>query len=248
MAEEIVLSELIFTDVFRISDNFIQGVEDTLFSNNKDLNGLTYTGCATISVSPFDSVTWPKEISIDFGDTNCFGTDGRYRRGIINIISDKSYNDSSAHITISFDNYFFNNIKIIGLMSITNIGTNNSGLIQYDVEINDASLITARGTITMTMKRTITKSLGNDTPWPALNDDLFIMTGESNGKSTSGYPFTTSIVSQVLLSHGCPWFLNGVIEATPELLEIITIDYGSGSCDKNAKITINAEEMMIEMP
>src|SRR4029450_3470330 len=87
--------------------------------------------CPTITVSPNDS-TYPKTITIDFGDS-CVGNDGKLRSGKIVLHLTGPLRRSGSVLTITLENFYINHIHLEGTKAITNLSEN--GAIKFSVQV-----------------------------------------------------------------------------------------------------------------
>jgi hypothetical protein len=212
-------AEDIFTDMLAQVD---KAVED---------NGLRELCDPTVT---FDTTSTPRSITLDFGDVNCTATNGRLRRGRIRVTYTGRYRDAGTVITITPQGYHVNDQLIQGTKTVTNLGLNANGQPTFSVLVN-GSVTAADGSWTSThqAQRTRTWIEGNDTP--ALNDDVYLITGSGSGVNRNGVAYTTSI-----------WRLvSGTVVVTPEGRPVRTIDYGNGSCDGTVSITVNGQTFTI---
>jgi hypothetical protein len=88
--------------------------------------------CASITVTPNDG-TYPKTITIDFGDA-CVGLDGKLRSGKIIISLTAPLRQPGSVLTISLENFYINHIHIEGTKTISNLSEN--GATKFSVEGN----------------------------------------------------------------------------------------------------------------
>src|SRR5438046_2409436 len=86
--------------------------------------------CATITVTPNDT-TYPKTITIDFGDS-CVGLDGKLRSGKIIINLTAPLRKPGSVLTITFVNFYINHIHLEGTKIISNL--NENGAIKFTVQ------------------------------------------------------------------------------------------------------------------
>jgi hypothetical protein len=70
------LTEAIFDEVQEISDQAWERGTTGLKSTSED--GSRLGDCVTITI---DTISFPRVMTIDFGDVNCLCDDGKYRRG-----------------------------------------------------------------------------------------------------------------------------------------------------------------------
>jgi hypothetical protein len=65
------------------------------------------------------------------------------------------------------------------------------------------------------------------------------ISGSASGTDRSGKKFTVDINTPLRREMGCRWIVSGVQTITPEGKKARTIDYGDGTCDDKAKVTID---------
>lgn len=237
------LAEGIYNDVQNISDQASNGDlkfysptynPQNIISSN-DLQTFEKNSCATIT---HDSLSIPRTLTIDFGTTNCLCQDGKNRRGQINISYTGKYRDSGSVHTVSFTNFFVNDNQVIGSKTVTNNGINTNGHTSFSIVV-DGQIIKANnaGTLTWKSNRTREWLAGEDTKkdW---TDDVYSITGNTTGSNSNGNSYTAEITTPLHRALNCHWFDAGVIEVNQTGKVLKTIDYGTGSCDDAATVTI----------
>lgn len=242
-AKDDATAENMFDDVLKQASDGILLAEDSA-SGNKDMYSQLAGGCATVTITPFDLTTFPKTITIDFGTTNCLGNDGRYRRGVIEVVTTGWYRDSATVITVTPQNYYVDDNQVQGSKTITNLGHNAAGNLHYGIEVN-GSVTTSEGIITWTSSRDREWVEGESTtfnPW----DDVYHITGTASGTNVQGEAFTVTITSALQIQFGCRWIQAGSLKIESGGHEIV-VEYGSGTCDATATVTINGNTYTISM-
>jgi len=176
-----------------------------------------------------------KTLTIDFGD-GCEGRDGVIRSGQILIEVDGDFRELGRTRTITLRDYTSNGTAIEGSMSIT---FNGNG---YTREVNNAQITTDEGTFSFSSTRTVVRTEGSETIRPF--DDRYEITGSKEGNTRQEVDFTSKITSPLIKKRGslrCRRNIAaGIIEFTFGETEAI-LDYGDGSCDRRATLTINGE-------
>lgn len=206
------------------------------------------TICATITVSPaYPDTTFPKTITIDFGDSNCTGSDGRTRRGKIIASLTGRYRESGTVVTVTTENFYINDNKIEGTKTITNNGYNADSNLTYTVNVVGAKIYTSDGdTISWESTRTNEWVEGSGTK-SNIWDDVYHITGTASGTNRTGNAFTVTITNRLRKEIGCRWFVSGTVDIEPSGKKKRTIDYGDGTCDNLAKVTIGTYEKEITL-
>lgn len=235
-------AEFFFNDVNNISDEACNTGDLVTI---KSLDGIM-SGCATITL---DTISVPHTCIIDFGTTNCLCTDGRNRRGIINVSFTGRYRDAGTTITITPSNYFVNDNQVIGVHTVVNQGTNGNGHIYYSVDVTgQVILANGGGTISWTSSRVREWTEGSSTP--EFSDDVYSISGSGTGTSANGSNITVNITSPLVrkLEPGCRMhFISGTVEVTPGSLSTRTLDFGNGACDNIATVTVNGQTYTITL-
>ncbi|MCF8298882.1 MAG: hypothetical protein K9J13_15140 [Saprospiraceae bacterium] len=239
-AKDYALAENIFSDVFKQVDDAAKSEDDSLFNSKSKSQQLSQAGgCATVSISPFDTITWPKTLVVDFGVTNCLCIDNKYRRGKILANFTGRYRDSTTVITITFDNYYVNDNKVEGTKIVTNNGHNSNGNLSFSINVINAKIINSSGTILWNSTRTREWIAGESTKWPNIWDDVYLISGSANGSNINGVSFTVDITSSLRVEIGCRWIVEGKLELKSQGIATRFVDYGNGSCDNQASVTVN---------
>ena len=249
-ANDNAISNNMFDDVFKRSSEAGRKMDDSL-SGKKSSFGLL-SSCATITISPFDLFTWPKTVTIDFGNTNCLGSDGYYRRGKIIMTVSTWFRDSGCVITIVPQNYYVNDYKIEGQKVITNLGRNSQNHLCYSVQVTNGKVTDPNGQYyrTWNSNRVHEWISGENTlnPW----DDEYLITGTANGVTRTAKPYNIVINNPLNIYTGCKWIRSGKITLTVQesanVTHTVVVDYGNTPvCDNIAIVTINGVEYQIYM-
>ena len=227
------IAENIFSDVFQQSGKASRDADDET-SQKTDIEILS--NCPSLTITPFDT-TWPKTLVLDYGSTNCTGTDLRQRRGKVNIVATERWREAGSITTITFDNYFIDNHKVEGTKIITNLGRNQNNNLVYDVKVQNA-------VVTKPDNTTIQWGSVRSHEWiegesTILNpfDDVYLISGNVTGTSAAGVNYTIDTQQPLNVKFGCRWVREGVIEINIQNLQTITLDYGDGTCNPNATAT-----------
>lgn len=207
-------------------------------------NYRTTSACAKVSI---DSISTPKKVTIDFGPTNCLCGDGVYRRGKIILTYTGRYRDSGYVHTVTTDSFFFNNNQLKGTRVVTNRGKNSAGQIYFTVAVDGTVLLdSAAGTRKWVSSRERIWTAGASTILRA--DDEYSITGNGTVTRVDGSTFTATIKSPLILAAACDWIKQGIIEIVPGSGgKTETLDYGSGTCDALATVTVGSRTRTITL-
>jgi hypothetical protein len=230
-----------------ISDQTFEGLNG-LATNYFAANGLksaTLGTCPAISSTAFTS--FPITITCDWGTGCTSAEDGITRSGKITLSLSGLMNVTNSVATFSFIDFVNDGNKITGVHKITYKGLNaNNNWPRYEVlteakiEFPDKKFITYRAVYTRL------QSEGSATPL-ILADDVWRIEGSSSGTTREGIAWTASYPSALVKKNSCKWFSSGSILITPEGELPRTINFGDGTCDNQATLTIGDKTINIEL-
>lgn len=220
-------------------------IEDSCLYMNGNPNGLD-KGMDSTQIIPALCPAFPKTMTIYYGTTNTTCDDGKNRRGEIIAVFSGRYQDSLTTVDISFNDYFEDDVEIKGNITFNNKGTNANGNLHYGFSIQNG-LINDRDTIRIEWAATRTWEWeGGFSSAKDPDDDSWMITGSSSGRTTKGNAFTSTIIQPLNVEWDCNYPTTGLQEVAPNNLALRRIDYGSG-CDNLMDVTINATTQNISI-
>lgn len=252
------------------ADSFIGDVTDMATLAIGNISGSTYTGrieagvdtlanldtrfsCASFSITRTGDKSAPAgTITIDFSPSTkpegCTDARGVTRKGqIIVKYAGKRFTNGSTIVT-TFNNYTRNGVKIEGTHTLTNTQAVLTDPPRYTVAL-------AGGKITFTDGKVITREQNFTYIWQrAANptqDRLLLLTGgTASGTTKAGSSYTMTIQSDCYYSRPCAIGnktfipIQGIKLIVANNIEY-TVDYGSGACDNDIKVTTNGSSKTI---
>ncbi|HLG03654.1 MAG TPA: hypothetical protein VI731_08675 [Bacteroidia bacterium] len=246
-AADNAFAESTYNDVTNIADE--AGISGSVSNYRLGADGTgILSACATITFDTLSSAD-QDTIHIDFGPTNCTCNDGRMRRGEILVYYTGAYRDSASMHTITFNNYFVNDNQVLGTKTVTNQGHNASGNLVYFIDVNGQIILANNGgAISWISQRYREWTQGESTlPW---NDDMYSVTGSASGTGANGNSFTVQITNPLIrnMQIGCRrHFVQGTFVLTPSNKPARTVDFGNGTCDDIATVTVNNHTYTIHL-
>ena len=200
--------------------------------------------CATVTLNNSDPDTYPKIMTLDFG-SGCTGFDGLTRKGKIIATLSGRIRTAGTSITISFDNYSVNDFKLEGEFSITNNSGNNG--LSFTTQTTNGKLTYPGGTLfyTHSGNHTLTQTAGAGTP--SFLDDSFSLTGSGTTTSSLGNSLTVNITTALVKKATCANVVSGVEQFTYNNING-ALDFGDGSCDNQALLTIGSYHQTVTLP
>ncbi len=193
-------------------------------------------GCATITI---DSLSTPRTITVDFGAANCLCQDGKNRRGKIIRSFTGKYKDVGSVHSITYNNYFVNDNQIKGYKTVTHNALNAALNENYTVDTKDTLVKAANaGTVTWQSIRNREYVVGYNTSiW---GDDVLHITGSGSGVRANGFTWAMNITQPLVVEMACQYkIVSGEMQIQPQGKALRTVNYGSGTCDNQATMTIN---------
>jgi hypothetical protein len=190
-----------------------------------------------------DTSAWPRKITLDFGTTGLADTvngDGRLRTGKIRVSFDSLWSKIGSIATISLDTYAVAKSSSSPFLqfSATTVKITHTAAATYHYVITGGKCEGNGYTLHWDTDRKITQTgvvatTGN-------GDDAYSTTsGTSNGIDRNGKSYKTNITFPIVKRTTCAWMEAGRLDLTPDGLSARTIDYGDGTCDSKASLTID---------
>ena len=235
------LADKLFSELTDITDEAMRNGDKAYKS--VVLDTIFMGPCVIVTI---DTLSFPFTISIDFGATNCLCNDGKWRRGKINVQHSGPYWAVGTVITTTLDNYFVNEHQVLGTKTLTNQGLNTAGNPTWTVHVDGQIIKPNGGIITWVGDRMREWSEGHSTPfiwW----DDTYMITGSHNVVASNGTTLSATIIQGLEFSLNCYWIKSGIIELQHSLLPLIELDYGPGTCDDDAIVTIDGTSYPIKL-
>jgi hypothetical protein len=206
---------------------------------NYGLNGIGHfkfgiphiDSCAVVTVS---SETFPKEITIEYAGT-CNEHHGHIMKGKIIIDISDSLTVPGSVETITYQDFYIDSMKVDLNAEITNIGKNADGnwviRKEYDQTITRGDLVCVRQN-----KETQEWKSGFETR--DKSDNVYYLTGSGSVSINDTATYIKTITTPLLFDASCDYISSGVVELTKNGSTAI-IDYGDGTCDNKATVTID---------
>lgn len=246
-------AEIVFNGIF--DDAF--GVNDEVGISGTGVFGRV-TACPDVTIVRLNPPqAFPVKIILDFGNPGCVGRDGHLRRGKIITEYTNRLIVPGAMATTTFDGFYFDSTKVEGTHKITNTGSNATTPIsrQFTVDVTAGKLTKPNGNfIEWNSHKVITQIEGLGTNIPL--DDIFRIEGSSNGKVKRGnllVRWESNITEPLIKRFNCRWIVKGrirIVRANTSTTGpwVAVLDFGQGTCDNQATVTINGTTHQITLP
>jgi hypothetical protein len=220
-------------NTYAVKENGVRGTQDYL------------AGGPTVTIDPVDTLNgFPVTMTLDFGTGTVDPVDGKTRSGKIICVFSDHWRTVGSTIRVTLVD-FISNGTAFSCDSMKMVHSSSNSFTQQ-VFNGKASNAGWEGPLQWQGIRTITQTEGMQTPFNHL-DDVYSITGNSSGVNRKGKAYTVNISSPLVKRVSCSWVESGKVDITPEGLAVRTIDYGNGTCDSQATITISGNTFTFTM-
>lgn len=235
LADDDAVSDAVFEDIFNTADNASIILDNMVKSGDLKSETVIADSCPIIIVIRPTTGIWPKTIIVDFG-SGCVGFSDNTRSGKIVIEVTGPRLQVGSKRTVTFDNYFFNDIKVEGTKVFENMGYNNNQNLVISIKLTN-------GKLTLSDGKTIERAFVHQREWTLglltrnIWDDECLVTGSATGKNINGVAYTNTIMTALHWKRVCRFIVSGVVKIEREGVEPIELNYGTGECDAKAVVT-----------
>lgn len=181
--------------------------------------------------------TYPNTLTIDYGPNGVAGPYGHIRKGKIIIDFTDAIINPGAVRTVRHENFFIDNVQIAGTVILTNQGLNNSDQPEFSRVVSDRILSFPSGeNSSWNASQILTQLEGSKTLIRI--DDVWSISGSATGISREGKNIALNTIESLIFPVACHYFVDGIINLSANN-ELFSIDYGDGSCDNDAILTLS---------
>ena len=212
-------------------------------STNLKAGNISFGSCPTVNVN---YTTPPYSITLDWG-TECTGIDGIKRNGKVEISLTGVMSTKDNVATMKIENYIVEGKKITGTTKITSSGPNpGNGWPRYDITSEGKIVYADQSVLSYRYDGVTLHAEGAATA--TISDDIWRTEIHSaNGVNQDGTTWTAKSTKVMIKKGDCKWYNSGTLEITPSKGDKITIDFGDGTCDNKAKMTIGTKTTEITL-
>lgn len=206
--------------------------------------------CATvtIAIAGDNSFQTPHgTITVDFG-TGCTDNSGNTRKGKIIVEYKGRRFFPGSTIVSTTDGYSFNDIAIEGTRTVTNVSGSTDEAPKFNVVLEN-------GKATWPDASVATREVNRVHEWiRATNplNDSWNVTGTASGTNRRGNAYEMNITSPLVYKRECAISAKVfmAVQGTKELTvngRKLTIDYGTGDCDRTVTITVDGQSKNVDI-
>lgn len=241
----VVESETVEDELDNILDDLFGSIDSELSSKNefeeKSQGGREgVLSCATKTVVITNT---EKSITLDFGD-GCETPKGDILKGIITMNFKYNHADGELTIVKSFKNFYFNDVLVEGSKTVVKTRSNQDSLpesvVTFDMKLTweDGSYVVRTGSKTRTFIE------GFDTR--VYYDNVFSIVGSSITTFSDGTVVYAEITNRLIRKMNCRFIVSGEKTLVMDG-QTYVLDFGDGTCDNLATLTVNGETTEFEL-
>ncbi len=218
--------------------------QDILEANELEITDQIEVGLFELTTRGFPTRTWanpkgsyPNTLTIDYGTSGVTSPNGHVRKGKIIVQVSAPIKDVGAIRIVSHEDLFIDDVKVEGTVTLTNQGPNSANQYVYLRIVSNRLLTFPSGkTISWNATQILTQLEGGSTP-DLKNDDVWSITGFSNGVNRAGKSFSVSTTESLISKFTCRWIVQGIINLTVDT-NVLSINFGDGVCNNVAVVTL----------
>jgi hypothetical protein len=194
-------------------------------------------GCAVYTISNSTPGVYPKTLTLDFG-AGCTSQDGIFRSGKITYVFSDFILNPGATASVTFTNYVVNGYGINGQYTISNASTQSA--LSFTTEVINGIIIYPDGSnYHYSHNKTYTQTAGSSTPYD-ISDDVYSLSGTAAFSSAAGnsLELVASASAPLTVAISCHYITQGVLSFAYNQSVSGILDFGDGTCDSTAELTI----------
>jgi hypothetical protein len=243
IADDDAVSDAVFEDIYSTTDNAEIILDELSKSGASKSMSLLADSCPSITIAQPETGIWPKTVTVDFGE-GCTGLYDNSRSGKIIIVITGPRLEVGSTRTVTFENYYFNGIKVEGTKVVENTGYNSNQNLVFSVTLTG-------GKLTLPDGKFIERSFVHQREWIAglltrnIWDDECLVTGTATGTTLEGVVYNNTITTALHWKRVCFFIVSGVVKIEREGKPDVEINFGTGECDAKAIVTRGGESKEI---
>lgn len=210
----------------------------------KRFKGDKYGDCASVVVDEESNTK-----TITFLE-DCEGKRGQTRSGTMIVSYSETQGEAGSYRQVTYDDFYLNGVKIEGTRRTEIISIDDNGSKTTRTTVTDGKMIYEDGTFkTKSAEMTRYTLVEND------QKQYSTLTGSKSGVSTEGVNFSMEITTPIKFIYDC--FGEGQrkkgkvpvegIKVTDDGEQIITTDFGDGTCDTLVEISKDGEVETVDL-
>lgn len=250
--KEYLMAEKIFENTFQSVDRHAKQQGDLNGFKNDETELETRGDCPAISVSTTENTLFPAILELDFGE-GCNDNGDAMVAGKITAEFTGLLWKAGTTISLSFTDYYYAGYEVTGTYEIVNLGENADGQLTYSATVA-GQLINPEGKLfSYISSTTTTQTEGNDTNFftnglSGILDDVWSSTRDASLLTGDGVEILVGTPNAIQHPLTCVYPVSGTFSLDiSEPATTGTIDFGDGSCDDKAVLTIGDYSVELDL-
>lgn len=198
--------------------------------------------CVTIT---HDTTVSPRTILVDYGINGCLCRDGKIRKGAVLITYSGRPRVVGTVITLTPQNYFVNNFQLSGLKTFTNVSANGTPAV--NIKVVNGQITNPQGQVSQ-INTDITRKFIAGYSTITRSDDVFETSGSRSRVNFAGRSVTITSIVPIVREMSCRWIGSGEIEIAISGRRNRVVNFGNGTCDDQATVTVGRFSRTITLP
>ncbi len=240
------LADAAFIHIENVVDAEVKFAEDeNAAQKTNGIQSANHDTCASVTWSLSNDLSYIDSVTIDYGEGGCTWQ-GRTKTGKILVTMDGKGSEEGTNTKVELIDFTIDGYKVEGIKQIET--TSVTRLLGFPINwtehvtVSNGKITSPNGNekFTWTSDRIHKAGLID-------NEIILLIDGTINGVNTKGESFTitTNSNNPIKFVWGCPRVVSGILNITPAGKSTRTIDYGDGTCDYKATVTINKKDYEI---
>ncbi len=201
--------------------------------------------CPTVSIEFESEAVFPHTVVIDFED-GCKGKRDHDISGTLSIYKSDYWLSENSVRTISFDNFVIDGVIVSGTQTVTNDGITN-GVLYFSVS-SDLKFTWPSGfCVERTLSTTRSYIAGIQDSSSDLTSFVVQVSGTITDVTSEGNTFEKTTSSPIVLNSECDYIVSGIVDVYKNDVLKFTLDYGDGTCDRYATISLGDESQEVSL-
>lgn len=187
---------------------------------------------------------YPVVITIDYGDSTIL-KNGRTITGLVTIDISADRHTDGATRTITYTNCVIDSVTVDGVD--TEVFNGDSTTTRTITSSSEITFVLADGTVIDRTGNYVRNWVaGLDTPLEH-DDDVIETTGSSQASTSTGNVWAREITEPLVRMGDCRHHVSGIVQFSQNGSVLATLNYGDGECDNLAVLTVDGEDVEIEL-
>ncbi|MCF8378659.1 MAG: hypothetical protein K9H49_03720 [Bacteroidales bacterium] len=227
-----------YTSILGIMD--LAEIDDATADDGlKSAAALDYVPCFEVTVHDNGTAEfWPRSWTFSYTNEDCVDFFGNTKLGAVNVLLTGYWKNEGSSRTITYEDFTINGNKLEGTRTILNTGLNDMQNLTFERSCVNASY-SQGDTATMTWESNRNVEMINGYETFIAADDEYMVAGGASGVNFEGKAFTASITEELHYMRCSMFPVSGIVTIDIDGGSSIYINYGEGTCDNVAEVTID---------